>query len=115
MSLELDCKIESNTLVGGVSGYEVATQYNAIQIKLIEPTGTLQILAELDNGIVDITRAETQSLLRIVGSTIMYSNYNDHDVPEEDLLLIKSDTGYAGVLTSRWDAIEELKLTCSEK
>lgn len=65
-------------------------------------------------GIIEITRCETQrEEISLNSDKVIFSNYNDHDAPEEEVRLFKKeDNKYYGELESSWDAKENLQLEC---
>jgi hypothetical protein len=60
----------------------------------------------------DVTYCETQNFLKFDNKTISYSNFNDHDAPEEVLDLFRVGSEYFGKLLSSWDTKEVLELKC---
>ena len=94
----------TNETINGCANRDVNEKF--IQIKIVTRKGDIQ----------EITKCETQNHeVSLNDSHIRFSNYNDHDAPEEKINLFQTGTDtYVGELISSWDAVEHLKLDCKK-
>ncbi len=127
-AFELTCKVINHEVIQGEAKYAVHAQTKKIKISLkSEASAFEQQIGCLTESLKtphlsmvsfgadkprDITFCETQNFLNFDKKTISYSNFNDHDVPEEVLDLFKVGNIYYGKLLSNWDTKESLELEC---
>ncbi len=133
-----DCKIAGYSLLEGETKYAVADKYTSIKINTVYgPTAEerrslcsskkpgqayIQILAQTDKGELDITHCETQDYLLVKEESVNYYNFNDHDAPEESLIINKIERqtpspyrtryNYHARMISKWDTTELLDMWC---
>jgi hypothetical protein len=127
-AFSLNCEVTNYELLSGDSRYASHAQTTKLKITLTSEASAfeqeigcsteflskphLSITAFGAKKTKDMTFCETQNFLKFDKKTISYSNFNDHDVPEEVLDLFKVGSEYYGKLLSSWDAKEILELKC---
>jgi hypothetical protein len=127
-AFNLNCEVTNYELLSGNPRYASLSETTKLKITLTSEASAfeqeigcsteflskphLSITAFGGEKTQDLTYCETQNFLKFDKKTISYSNFNDHDVPEEVLDLFRVGTEYYGKLLSSWDAKEVLELKC---